>query len=284
MIPIEMVHAFQPVSELSELDSRLRAIEHARGGDNTPLSSAEMLSEAMQYNINGCIWSFRRFGQFIRENAKLDPPQPGQLKTILDGSFEAHVLIDHFLSSARRVQDLVTGYMSKALRVSFSSSMDDVAKKAMKEADAKRLKVSDALRRVITEYWQANGATLRDYRVLLQHHGQIASDCRYFAHPLGGLSFFCALPKNPDQRRAGALSWEPAIDAYPYLRSELAALLLFVRRVACLLLEEVPFEESLGRVVTFKAALYPDQVGSSLPEENDFDALLKEIENELPRK
>jgi hypothetical protein len=270
----ELINPNQFIRGLAALNGCLHAIESARSEELVPLSSGEMLSDALQYNLRSCVWSIQQLGAFIRRGAADQPPSAEQLKSVAwHQSFDAHIAIDHFLTCVRRVQDLAVGYIGKVLGRPLPSSMNDLVKRV----ERKPGELDAHLVRVITEYWNDNGAKVRDYRVLSEHHGQIATDCRFYADKTGSLSFFCGLPNNPSDKRAGDLSWEPAVDAYPYLRGELAALLSFVRQVVDDLLMHLSAKgiAPTGAVYSFRAPFYADQIGSPVPPENDIEELIR---------
>jgi hypothetical protein len=263
----------QFVRGLAALNGHLHAIDAACDNWNTPLSSSELLADSMTYNLRGCIWALQRLGAFIRRGAQNQPPRPGEVRSIAwDQSFEAHSAIDYFLACGRRTQDLLVEYIGKVLRKQLPGSMNDLLKKI----EQREL---GAMTTIVIDYWKSHGARLRDYRVLSQHHGQIATDCRFYADPSGALHFFCGLPSNPAEKAARSLVWEPAVDAYPYLRAELAALLSVVRDVVRVLLQNVGGTGMAqgGFVYSFRAPLDFDQTGSPIPLDSDVEDLLKSL-------
>jgi hypothetical protein len=188
-------------------------------------------------------------------------------------------MIELVLSCLRRAQDLTVPFISKALHVSLPESLDDVAEKLSK------YEIDEDIKRIVAEYWQANGCRVRGYRILSQHKAQIASNC-YVVHDTNReLKFCCLLPNNPFERAAQMLSYEPGVHAYPYLRDEYFLFLLYSDKLGKRLVEciRATDPEATGGPLlvhmNFKVPLSSApqlEIGTTLPRLSDIDERIAE--------
>jgi hypothetical protein len=152
--------------------------------------------------------------------------------------------VDAFLDSARRAQNGVVPYVSRALHMSLPQSLDDVLKKA-----TGRVQLPDWLRDILVQYWQSSGKRLKDYRDLSQHHALVSSDAYVFWRKSGEPAIFLVLPNNPQVKSAAALTFEPpVVHAAPYCRTAFFELLQMVYRVTHPLLADPPPKTRIHRV------------------------------------
>lgn len=136
--------------------------------------------------------------------------------------------IDSFLETARRTQNAVIPYISKALSVSLPMSLSDLVKKT----ESGTVELPDKIKSDVLGYWTAHGKTLKDYRDLSQHHALVASEVRIFHSSEGKPAIYISLPNNPDQKNpANHVFDNPTIQAFYYMRDEFLWLIRFVYEV-----------------------------------------------------
>ena len=132
--------------------------------------------------------------------------------------------IDSFLEAARRAQNAVIPYISKAKSISLPSSLADLVKRIEK----KKIKLSDDIVDDILGYWTNQGEKLKHYRDLSQHHALVASEVRVFTSSDSKPAIYIALPRNPEVKDPSQLSFDdPPILAFHYLHEQLRWLIRF---------------------------------------------------------
>lgn len=226
--------------EIPALDTFL--LERERDQGTKGIGSAQLLAEALVYNLRAAWFALNEMLRYQIEvrallAGKLPPFQQQTLGD--DASLPFQFQIDLFLSSLRRAQDLCVPYISKSLRQSLPESLNSLV-----EGLGSKYRLDAELSSILSSYWQSSGFRVRGYRVLLQHRGQIATDCRVLQQTGGEFRFFCALPNNPEEGAADRLSYEPPVHAYPFLRDSyfefVSFLDLFSRRLAAIVREKHP--------------------------------------------
>jgi hypothetical protein len=136
--------------------------------------------------------------------------------------------IDSFLDAARRTQNALLPYISRACSIGLPSSMHD----AMKRLAAHKVSLPDRIVKLLSEYWENSGRLLKAYRDLAQHHALVASDARTFFAADGTPSIYLVLPNNPEAKSPPQLKYEePVVHAFLYLRRAFYELVKICYRV-----------------------------------------------------
>lgn len=142
-------------------------------------------------------------------------------------------LIDSTIEAARRAQNALVLYIDKACKKSLPNSLAELANS---RTHLRRLpkNVADS----VTNYWEAHGKRLRDYRVLSQHHAVVSSDARTFISAEGIPCIYLVLPNNPEVKNVSLLRYEaPFVHAVPYLQRQFVELVRFCFIVCELLID-----------------------------------------------
>lgn len=136
--------------------------------------------------------------------------------------------IDTFLEAARRTQNAVIPYISKALLVSLPSSLNDL----IKRVENKKVKLPSKLALDLVGYWNNQGRKLKDYRDLSQHHALVASEVRIFNSSEGKPAIYITLPNNPEDKNPAKLVFDnPPIQAFFYMKEQLHWLIRFCHEI-----------------------------------------------------
>jgi len=149
---------------------------------------------------------------------------PGPIAIGAGGRDQLSYRIDSFLEAARRTQNAVIPYLSKALSISLPASLADLVKRIEKE----KVLLPENIAKDILGYWTNQGRKLKDYRDLSQHHALVASEVRVFKASVGKPAIYIALPKNPEAKDPNKLDFDdPPVQAYYYLKEQLRWLIRF---------------------------------------------------------
>lgn len=161
--------------------------------------------------------------------------------------------IDAFLDAARRTQNAVVPYMSKALSISLPNSLADV----IKRLDSNKLTLPDKIAADVRGYWSHQGKRLKDYRDLSQHHALVASEVRIFYASDGRPALYLALPNNPEDKSPTKLVFDaPTIQAYFYMKDQLHWLIRFCHEITSALAKPPPGNvRSVTSSIVFRSPL-----------------------------
>lgn len=150
---------------------------------------------------------------------------------------ELSFAIDTFLESARRAQNALVPYLSRAFEVSLPSSLSDVANSMEKGKVTLPASISD----ILIGYWHTHGKRLKDFRDVSQHHSIVASDARVFVSDDGHRGLRLLLPSNPELKTTSKLVFgEPPVHAVPYVRNQLLNFFATAYCLTRLILDLVP--------------------------------------------
>jgi len=197
--------------------------------DEDKLRTAWFELEVLPYSLAAAQAAFRSFVDLQRAIAGRAVSEGLSPETILvlgPGDRDAmSFAVDNFLDAARRTQNAIVPYLSKALRISLPMSLADV----IKRIDANSITVPDPIKRELVEYWSRSGLRLKSYRDLYQHYALLVSEARVFLADDGSPLVYLLLPSNPEVRTPARLVFgSPPVHALTYLRSEFYSLLVFV--------------------------------------------------------
>jgi hypothetical protein len=158
---------------------------------------------------------------------------------------ELSFAIDAFLESARRAQNSLVPYLSRAFEVSLPSSLSDAVNSLGKGKVSLPASIADLL----LGYWHKHGKRLKEFRDVSQHHSIVASDARVLVSDDGHRGLRLLLPSNPELKTTSKLVFgEPPIHAVPYVREQFLKLLATAYCLTHLILDLVPGDR--GQVVT----------------------------------
>jgi hypothetical protein len=170
--------------------------------------------------------------------------------------------IDAFLDAARRAQNAITFYWSRALRKSIGKSLSQVAE----GAKAGRSRLPDWAQTCLVSYWSRYGRRVKEYRDLSQHFAVVVSDVRVFRSQRGAgeLKVFAALPNDPGITAADKLEYRaPVVMAIDFLEEQLLALLSFTNQALRPLIEPSEAYQMVDRII-FRSAVRNEPGGEPL--------------------
>jgi hypothetical protein len=147
--------------------------------------------------------------------------------------------VDTFLESARRCQNALAYYLSRALRVSVPTRGLELV---VRRIERRGLDFGEVINDLLCGHWKEYGQRLKEYRDLSQHYAIVSSDARVFRSSGDGtVCLYLLLPTNPEVKNAGMLQYEkPSIHAYVYVRDYFGRLLALVYHVTRKLRERFP--------------------------------------------
>ena len=141
----------------------------------------------------------------IKENVMDEVPNEGGLLLSHNDRDVMAFIVDNFLDSARRTQNVLLNYISNSYSLkNFPKSMNDFIKKIEYWEE----KIPKNIVQTIHNYWDKSGRQLKDYRDLSQHFAVIASDARAFKDGSGEIHIFFVLPNNPEIKSASKTIYE----------------------------------------------------------------------------
>jgi hypothetical protein len=162
--------------------------------------------------------------------AKLDEDIPIHPECFFLSDADRDVLaysIDAFMNAGRRAQNAVLPYLSSALRQSLPASLSDVFTK-QGQTDLRKYPMLAPFAPMLESYWQANGQSLRAYRVLMEHRTLVASEACLARSDAGTVVLHMLLPSNPDTRTPTELIYgHPPVHALLYMEQAFIALVRF---------------------------------------------------------
>jgi hypothetical protein len=161
--------------------------------------------------------------------------------------------IDAFMSAGRRAQNAVLFYLSSALRQSLPASLSDVFTK-QGQTDLRKYPVLGPFAAILESYWQADGQTLRAYRVLMEHHTLVASEAFLARSDAGTVVLHMLLPSNPDAGSPTELIYgNPPVHVLPYMEQAFIALVRFAESMTWPLLP-IPLPQKAHIIVANRIA------------------------------
>jgi hypothetical protein len=165
-----------------------------------------------------------------RMAAKLDEDIPIHPECFFLSDADRDVLaysIDAFMLAGRRAQNAVLPFLASALRQSLPASLSDVFTK-QGQTDLRTYPVLDIFAPMLEAYWQADGQSLRAYRVLMEHRTLVASEAFLARSDAGTVVLHMLLPSNPDARGPTELIYgHPPVHALLYMEQAFIALVRF---------------------------------------------------------
>ncbi len=118
--------------------------------------------------------------------------------------------ISPLLSTLRIMQDTLIKLISKSLGVSLPSSINDTIKKLDK------YEIPDAIKDLLSKYWEVDGALIRNYRVLDQHFSGIADHAFLQIKP--GKKVLILFPDNSEEQSRNKFTYDKEICGISLLR------------------------------------------------------------------
>lgn len=175
--------------------------------------------ELLPYSLGATVQAFFDFVQAESELLGQLPSDWRKITTIIGSGGRDNICyrIDSFLESARRTQNAVICYMSKALSLSLPRSLSEIVKKI----ELNKIELPSEIRADILGYWNNHGKKLKDYRDLGQHHALVASEVRIFNSDRNEPAIYLMLPNNPEVKNPTKLTFDdPPIQAFFYLEAQ----------------------------------------------------------------
>lgn len=160
--------------------------------------------------------------------------------------------IDSFLETARRTQNSIIPYISRALSISLPSSLNDLQKKIQ----SNKIRLPEKISSDILGYWEHQGKRLKDYRDLSQHHALVASEVRIFNSSEDEPAIYLTLPNNPEEKNASKLRFDdPPIQAFLYMREQFHWLIRFCHEITTDLTKPVGEQRAISGSIVFRSPL-----------------------------
>ena len=119
--------------------------------------------------------------------------------------------ISPLLSSLRIMQDMLLPLIGRTNGRSMPASINDGMK------TLHMLGLSNEIRGILLRYWQASGSSLRDYRVLDQHHASLVAHTFLQIRPTKKV--LVLFPDNPETRTPKKFTYDKSINGIEYLHS-----------------------------------------------------------------
>jgi hypothetical protein len=225
-----------PLGLLTHLIALRSALHEHRGARaNEPIvnldSPTHLKLELLPYAVSE-MW--HAFTSFIcathRIAAKLDEDIPIQPECFFLSDSDRDILaysIDAFMNAGRRAQNAVLPYLSSALRQSLPASLSDVFTKRG-QTDLRKYPMLEIFAPMLESYWQADGQSLRAYRVLMEHRTLVASEAFLARSDAGTVILHMLLPSNADAGSPTELIYgHPPVHALLYMEQAFIALVRF---------------------------------------------------------
>lgn len=217
--------------------------------DNERVRVAVIELEMLPYTLSAaryaCIQVLRSQLLMVEGFFREQPDFRGVFVLSSEQQSELSFAVDSFLESARRTQNALIPYLSRAFEVSLPSSLSDLAASITKGKVSLPPSVADLL----MAYWHKHGKRLKDFRDVSQHHSLVSLDARVFLADDGRRCLRLLLPSNPELKTTSKLVYgDPPLHAIPYVRDQFFKLLSICYCLTRLILDLVPGER--GQVST----------------------------------
>ncbi|MDO8282824.1 MAG: hypothetical protein Q7U10_09440 [Thermodesulfovibrionia bacterium] len=118
--------------------------------------------------------------------------------------------ISPLLSTLRIMQDVTVSLISKSLKISLPSSINDTIKKIEKYG------LPNEVKNLLCDYWNSGGASIRDYRILDQHFTGISD--RVFLQLQPAKKVLLLFPDNPKEKSKKSFTFDKEICGISVLR------------------------------------------------------------------
>jgi hypothetical protein len=250
---------------LPNLSTLREQIEPMGSADPERFRTTYFQLELLPYCLGAAYQALLDFVEAEVELAEASPPRIEEGRPVLQvigpaGWHRLSYRIDAFLESARRTQNALIPYIGKVHKVSLPSSMADVVKRLESKVDL----LPEAIRTDISAYWARDGARLKAYRDISQHHALVATEVRLFLSSQGKPAIYMALPNNPDEKNPTKLVFtNPPVIAFNFMRNQLHALIRFCHAITTRL--TVPPEGELRTAVSAVVFRDPAVLGDGSP-------------------
>jgi hypothetical protein len=185
--------------------------------------------------------------------------------------------IDAFMNAGRRAQNAVLPYLSSALRQPLPASLSTVFTK-QDQTDLRKYPLLGPFAPMLESYWQADGQSLRAYRVLMEHRTLVASEAFLARSDAGTVVLHMLLPSNPDAGSPTELSYgNPPVHALLYMEQAFIALVRFAESMTRPLLP-IPLDPKVYVIVANRIApLRTRKVFHPIPSIEDISARVKQF-------
>jgi hypothetical protein len=187
--------------------------------------------------------------------------------------------VDAFLDAARRAQNAILHYWSRALNLQLGKSLGN----AIEPTARGESKLPPEIQTVAASYWEKHGRRVKAYRDLCQHYGVVISDVRVLQarnYP-GRMLVFAALPNNPEAKSGQQFTYtRPVVQALEYIIAELIELLRFVNAsLTPLLLERTEYRPVTRLVMRspVRNGQGEDPLGSPVPTQEVLRSLVRKV-------
>jgi len=183
-------------------------------------------------------------------------------KIVFNSNYLINLLseVSPLFSDLRIMQDMIFPLIGKTLKVQTPASMYDGVQKIHK------YKIPEEIKNLILIYWSLNGHSVRDYRVLDQHHYNLIEHTFLQIKPQK--TVLICLPDNPEIKSSKDFTFDRQIDAIVYLNTAFKKIHDLTENIASLLgFRAKPLESEMGM----------SQLGSSTPVQEKTLALMVEI-------
>jgi hypothetical protein len=237
--------------------------------------------ELLPYAVSEMWHAFTSFiGATHRIAAKLDEEIPILPECFVLADADRDELaysIDAFMHAGRRAQNAVLPYLSSALRQSLPASLSDVFT-THGHTDLRKYPVLDIFAPMLESYWQADGQSLRAYRVLMEHRTLVASEAFLARLNAGTVVLHMLLPSNPDAGSPTELIYaHPPVHALLYMEQSFIALVRFAESMTRPLLP-IPLPPKAYIIVANRMApIRTRKVFHPIPSIEDMSARVKQF-------
>jgi len=247
-------------NDINLLIPKLSQVKAGLGEDFNPeytdFTAVELFLEQLPYDLNAAhkaISDLKGYANEIAEYPDTKKLNPGEILGLSQDDRDiAAIYIDNYLGAARKSQNSLLHYISKAMHISVPSSLSDLMKKTNKEGNT----LPDDISAVLSDYWRISGKQLKAYRDLSEHHALVASDCRLYKVDTNSLLLYMALPNNPEEKSAKRLKYEePIVHAIPYVINNFRDLCRMVNQIMEILSQKIDHDGRNVITTIFKGPL-----------------------------
>ena len=275
------------IPHLLVLNSRLR---QGLSSDPEKQRIQEYFLEQLPYSMSAAAMSLVNLAKSQIDAPTCIPDFPRDAKGIGIVLLPEHVKnlmghsIDNYFDSARRVQNAVTTYIGKVLRISVPASISDM----VKDIKNGNLSLPENINNVILKYWEVDGSKIKQYRDLAQHFVVVSSDARLFQIPGGRDYISIVIPNNPQEKSPVRLSFEnPKVDAFDYIFKSFMMLYEFVYLSTLILLSYTSATDHEEITILFKTPLSPgakQPEGHPIPDIEKMTSQIKKYKEGIAKK
>jgi hypothetical protein len=237
--------------------------------------------ELLPYAVSEMWHAFTSFiGATHRMAAQLDEEMPIHPEGFVLADTDRDVLaysIDAFMHAGRRAQNAVLPYLSRAFRQSLPARLADVFT-THGQTDLRKYPMLEIFAPMLESYWQADGQSLRAYRVLMEHRTLVAREAFLARLDASTVVLHMLLPSNPEAGSPTELIYgHPPVHALLYMEHAFIALVRFAESITRPLLP-IPLPPKVHIIVANRIApIRTRKVFQPIPSIEEISARVKQF-------